>query len=248
MQCRIPRLMLAQLFVLPLLLCGVMAGRSQADLVISGPNADLVISGGSSVGDGSEDLVLLLVQLVGHNASSKPIGFDGSLSGTLHQQDLGVTGQTPTTAQILGTTVATTIDTHFLFESSSIIATTAPAENRNLSGSSEAPDATGPVAFLAETTFGSTLSGVFALTSTPQQTWNLAQLVVPRNSSVGYNFKTAFATGAPGEQTFSGSFNASAVPEPSAVWFGVLASCGAAIVRVRRHARSRRCLQDPNCK
>ena len=133
-----------------------------AEIIHVGVDADIEISEPFSVGDGSESLLMFNLTALAKNGVLLG-GFDGTISGPLHQQSAGVT-TTPTLDEPLsGSTFVTDIDSHFLINTADVISIGLPVETLGASDSSaEAANATGPDAAQAITSFGTSLSGSFA--------------------------------------------------------------------------------------
>ena len=165
------------------------------DIVFEGSNADLEITSPLSVGDGSENLRSVILRAVGKDGALVA-GFDGDIQGILHQQSAPA-AMTPTLDEPLGDVqLVTGIDTHFLVQGEQILAVPGfePAELVGIAASSdEAPDASGPMANLAQTSFGDSISGAFARIGGGQSPWDLAQLVVPEGTAITLELELGFS-------------------------------------------------------
>ena len=151
----------------------------------------------------NEDLVAfdLYVTNITGNTDFNPDAFDSSspgltgIQGQFHQHYSTALGSptTPTLDPVYGTP----IDTHFLFGSSDVLLSiTAPTEDVGVAASTEPSDATPPFDVTAETSFGSLLTGTFAVDKTiAAETWQLAHIVIPRSTAVTLNFGAASVSG-----------------------------------------------------
>jgi len=207
-----------RLLILSVFLVFVSAATAETT-VFFGITYDVVISAPMPVGDGTESLrafTLAIVNTTG-NAMLNPAGFDGTalfgytgISGKLHQQDVASLIRTPTTDN---TDLATDIDTHFLFTMADVLAVTAPVETSGLLASGEAPNATGPLAAFAQTSFGDNLTGDPALIGgATGPRWDLAYIVVPQGELITLDF---VINGFDGSEDIFASFEV--VPEPTSL-------------------------------
>ena len=140
--------------------------------------------------------------LSGYNAGS----FDGvyfgysGISGQLHQHYAeGLSPTSPTTDGAY----ATAIDTHFLAGSADMLVVANPSEDVGASASSVATDAASPFDQFASTSFGTNLTGVFAVDA--QATWRMARVVAATGSQVRFDF---FVSGTAGGEVISATFTA----------------------------------------
>lgn len=190
------------------------APLAQAGVVFSGTYFDIQAS--SPVNVGVTPLRAITLTVIG-KAGYNPKGFDSVVDGgtgittvgnKLHQIYQDGTEKTPTlTLDGDYDPIPQDLDTHFLVSLSSILATTAPSENR-------------PTADTTEHVyggFGYKLTGVFSLTGVANPNWDLAYLVVPNGTTVNLNFVLAgVRTAAP--PACSESVHATfTVPEPTSL-------------------------------
>ncbi|MCH8042595.1 MAG: PEP-CTERM sorting domain-containing protein [Planctomycetes bacterium] len=192
---RIASRLMAITAVLGLLIC---CRPVRAEIVFVGLNADVEISDPVSVGDGSENL--LMFQLTARGKNDYLLGgFDGTISGPLHQQSAGAT-TTPTLDEpSAGSTFVTDIDSHLLINTAEIVPLFVSAETLGAADSSaEAANAAGPAAAQAITSFGTTLFGAFAINPFVTEivtNWPFAQIVVPGGSTVELHFDLGIVLG-----------------------------------------------------
>jgi len=148
----------------------------------------------------SDGLTSFTVQIrnISGDADYDASGFDGvffdytGITGKLHQQTappLSIT-ETPTTDQVA---LATNIDTHFLFTLAEMTVGSDPTEDTNVWASAVDPDAAPPADEFAETSFGTQLTGMFAVD--PEELWNFAHIVAETGSTMTFNFSTAGVVG-----------------------------------------------------
>lgn len=221
-----------------------LTGSASGVVVYSGTNYDVEITTPVSVqglgtGAGSENLVGFTLTVV--NSSGNP-GFNpqayggqpdpnnpgapNGITGNLHQErsqpGLGLNTPSDDTATGGSTTFATIIDSHFLHLGTEIIFGPggAPQETYDVNPSTE-PSALGladPLRPFSETSFGDSLTGLFALTGAAGPTWDLAYLVVPDGSSVGFDGILAGGQSGLPEERLTFDFIASApIPVPAAL-------------------------------
>jgi hypothetical protein len=156
-----------------------------------------------AVGDGSEDLVSMLLQVTylpgGTNDQVWPSSFSGSIgiNGNLHHEQFE--GGPPLRLQ-LPTPLASgagdsTVDSHFMLDPR--VTVTAPSEPAVADASSSEPGDFGPADGIF-TGFGGPLTadvGFFDATNKPTSaTMNIAQLVGKKGMTTDYNFQVATST------------------------------------------------------
>jgi len=166
--------------------------------VYTGTYIDIVASAPVPVGTGAEQLLLVELTAVGKQGAL-PAGFDGEIRGQLHQQT-APGALTPTLDEPFtdGSVFVTQIDSHFLLLNEDLIWITPPSETAGPPGSSsEPPDASGPQAGLAETSFGTKLFGEFAVTGGGAPESTFVQLVVPAGSTVELDAMAGFGGDSP---------------------------------------------------
>ncbi|MCH8923802.1 MAG: hypothetical protein IIA67_11735, partial [Planctomycetes bacterium] len=169
---------------------------ARAEMIYTGLNADVEISEPVMVGDGTENLLLVNLSIVGKNGALLS-GFDGTISGPLHQQSAAET-PTPSLDEPRADTIfLTNIDTHFNVHNDDVIVLFPMSETLgSVASSGEATDATGTDAAIALTSLGSSLSGTFVrMMGESTASWNLAQIVVPRGSTVSLEFEIGIRQG-----------------------------------------------------
>ncbi len=234
-------------FAVMLLAAALLTGVASADIqVFSGATYDAFITEPAPVGDGSENLIgftLYLVNTTG-NAGKNMDTFDDQsdvafigITGALHQHDApGFSSYTPTLDVV---NYATAIDSHFLVTLGDLLVISAPAETRNVAGSTEASDAPIPYDAFGETTFGDYMGGAFANNLWGAASVDVAYLVVADpglpliGTTVGDGFVNAsfLATGPGGGEDVA--FGITTVPEPATL--SLLAIGGvAALIRRRK--------------
>ncbi len=221
---------------------GIAVGASAQTTVYSGNIFDWVISDPVAVGDGSENLCMVILSIVNNtgDANNNPQAFDSKASGysgisspsdRLHQEHspiLGAAGKTP----VNDTALSTAIDTHFLlngvnhaFDSGS----GAPQEDY-LTNSAEAETTGGALGPLVDTNFGSFLTATFTLTGAVGNTMQLAQIVTPSNP-ISVQAQVATSLGVK-DDTAQFTFTPDCViPTPAALPMGLV---GLALIRRRR--------------
>ena len=219
-------------FVILLLALGLTVGAAEADFkVFDGSVYDVFITDPVAVGDGSENLVSVVLRienktgLVGFDASSfdgvtPEFGYTG-ITGKLHQHiaPLLLPAGSPT---MDSPAFATAIDTHCLVVTGDLLIVEAPSEDATMP-SAEASDADPAFLAFAETHFGTVLTGTFAVDAVP--TLDLAQIVVPFGTTVTLNF---FMSGTSGGEVIDTSFP---VPEPATMGLLAVGALGALIRR-----------------
>jgi uncharacterized protein (TIGR03382 family) len=226
---------------------GLAAGAS-AQVPVFGPPTTVhtggifdwvVTSGPTPVGDGSENLVAMVLSIVNNtgNAGNNPQAIDAKASGyagingLLHSEySLALATLTPDNTDAF----ADGIDTHFLlagvphaFDS----ATGAPQEDPPAGGpSAEAPLTGGTLGGLADTDFGTNLTATMTLTGAAGPQWDLAQIVTPWNSPVFVQMQVATSQGVK-DTVAEFTFVPEIIPTPAALPMGLM---GLALLRRRR--------------
>ena len=223
---------------------GIAVGASAQTTVYSGNIFDWVISDPVAVGDGSENLCMVILSIVNNtgDANNNPQAFDSKASGysgisspsdRLHQEHsavMGGAGETP----VNDTPLSTAIDTHFLlynvnhaFDSGS----GAPEEGYYpMTNSAEAETTGGALGPLVDTSFGSFLTATFTLTGAVGNTMQLAQIVTPSNP-ISVQAQVATSLGVK-DDTAQFTFTPDCViPTPAALPMGLV---GLALIRRRR--------------
>ncbi len=152
-----------------LLATALLAVTAQADvLLLSGARYDAFITDPVPVGNGSEGLIGFTLYFVNTTADA---GFDAGsfdgvyfgytgITGDLHQHySTALEPISPTSEK----TFATTIDTHFAQVSGDMLVVSTPTEDNGLAPSAEPSDGPPPFDAFGETSFGSFLTGVWAV-------------------------------------------------------------------------------------
>jgi len=227
--------------VIAAVLC-MAVGASAQMTVHSGAMYDWVISPFGPVGDGSENLVSVILSIVNNtgNPALNPQAYDSLLGGFGGIQPLGPRPKLhqhhgaafppfpPTPTATLGSPWADSIDTHFLFDPVDpgiIIAPGgAPAEDY-LTPSLETPTPFGL------TDFGSFLTGTFAIAGAAGPQWDLAQIVMPRGTwGLSVDTEVAAGNGASERATF----HFAVLPEPATPAALPMGFVGLALIGRRR--------------
>ncbi|MEO0588088.1 MAG: PEP-CTERM sorting domain-containing protein [Planctomycetota bacterium] len=197
----------------------------QGSLTGSNGAAELVFSGAAPVGAGTSGESLVGFDVIVRGLGQTPGGYDSTSSGSgtlgintvgatsffggasagLHQQTLTTGGQSPTLEP--ADPLPTPIDTHFNFPSADIaVSLTAPAEDDGSPASSTEPVDAVPSTDTA-TSFGTQLTGVFALGTSATSTiasnndeWDLAHVVLRSGDRVNLQFDIGFTLGEPVER------------------------------------------------
>ncbi len=224
-----------------LLVAAVFAGTANADILLfSGARYDVSITDPVAVGDGSEGLVSFVLKFTnttgdaGYDAGSVDgvyFGYTG-ISSQLHQETSPALSPTSPTAD---NTFATVIDTHFMDIAGDMLVVSPATEDTDVLVSSEAPAVAPPFDAFSHTSFGSNLTGVFAVDAAP--VFDLAQVVVPASIITGYDVMPTgwihvdlFVSGTKGGEAFNFWLD---VPEPATM--SLLAIGGlAALIRRRK--------------
>ena len=220
-------------FVSAVLSCGLVAAVANADtLVFTGGVYDVYFTPPVVVGV-VEDLLAFTVRIENTtgDAGYDPGAFDGmffgytGITGKLHQHYSPTF--TPTTPTTDSAAYASAIDTHFLFTTAEmVVVLTSPAEDTEVSPSTEPTDAPSPFDGLAATSYGSYLTGAFATLGGPIV--DLAYVVVEQGTWAKLDFFMSGATG--GEHILCD------IPEPS--FAGLMLIGGIGLLRRRRRSRT----------
>ncbi len=168
-----------------------------AQRVFDGQIYDIRVMNVRNVGETGELIAFTLRVVNATGQDDYDLGaFDGvtqgmmGITGQLHQETLfgtpTITADGP---------LATELDTHFLNESTEVVTARAPSETSGLVASNEASAGPDEIAPMATTSYGSQLTGAFAIKGTTTPIWNLAQLVIQRDTRVTLDFVIAGRTG-----------------------------------------------------
>ncbi|MEM6332298.1 MAG: dockerin type I domain-containing protein [Planctomycetota bacterium] len=197
----------------------------QGSLTGSNGAAELAFASAGPVGVGAAGENLVGFDLIVRGLGQTPGGFDSTSSGSgtlgihtvgatsffggpsagLHQQTLTTGADSPTLEP--ADPLTTTIDTHFNFPLADIaVSLTNPTEDDSSSASSSEPVDAVP-AINAATSFGTQLTGVFALGSpatsaiaSNNNEWDLAHVVLRSGDRVNLQFDIGFTLGEPAER------------------------------------------------
>ena len=232
-----------KLFVLVAVL-GMAVGASAQTTVHSGNIFDWVISDPICVGDGSENLVAVVLSIVNNSgdANNNPQAFDSKASSfagirspgnMLHQEhSIALSDDTPDDVG----NFATAIDTHFILDGvpHAFDSLTGAPEEDYLSPSLEAPLAPIPFDAFSNRSFGNSLTMTATRTGAVGNVWDLAYIVVPDGSAVFVQGQVATSAGQK-DTTAEFTFNPTkeVIPTPAALPMGLM---GLALIRRRRSA------------
>ncbi len=225
----------------------LLAAAAHADVVLfSGARYDVVITDPVPVGSGAEGLVGFTLKFLnttgdaGYDAGSVDgvyFGYTG-ISGELHQHNSAALEPiSPTTDK----TYATAIDTHFAQSSADMLVVSTPTEDNGVAPSTEPSDAPPPFDGFGGTSFGTFLTGTWAVDAAAS--FELAYIVIadPGLPLVALPFGTGlvhndfFISGTKGGEIFQFDIG---VPEPATMGLlsvgGIAALLRAALLRRRK--------------
>ena len=165
-----------------LLVAAVFAGTANADILLfSGARYDVSITDPVAVGDGSENLIAFTLMFTNNTGDA---GFDAGsvdgvyfgytgITGSLHQEYSPALSPTSPTSD---NTFASAIDTHFAQVAGDMLVVSPATEDTDVLPSTEPPLTPAPFDAFVATSFGSFLTGVFAVDSAP--VFELAYIVI----------------------------------------------------------------------
>ena len=219
----------------------LLAATAQADvLIFSGARYDVVITDPVVVGDGSENLIAFTLKFVN---STGDAGFDaGSVDGVYFGYT-GITGElhqeyspalSPETASA-DNTFASAVDTHFAQVAGDMLVVSPATEDNGVLPSTEPPLTPAPFDAFAATSFGTFLTGTWAVNALP--TFELAYIVIADPGGplqfmpfgAGQVHLDLFVSGVKGGEIFQFDIG---VPEPATL--GLLSIGAMAFLRRRR--------------
>ena len=208
-----------------LLVAAALTGAAGANiLLVSGDRYDVSITDPVAVGDGSENLIAFTLIFTNTTGDA---GYDGSAVDGVYFGYTGITGKMhqehsptlePTTPTSDGT-FASVIDTHFVDAADDMLVVSPAAEDNQVFASAETPLTPPPLDTFAATSFGSFLTGLFAVDAEP--VFDLAYIVI-EDPGLPLQVVTAdplvnvdlFVTGTTGGEVFDFMIGVSGPPLP----------------------------------